>query len=272
MAIFLNNQGVRTPPERGLGIRVHTFRRGRLVKFRKSPHRTKKALRHARKPATPRSANPIGPESTSFVPGKDPPMANPPRARKMTPERPFPVLPVPSRPLLRLAKVTPKRSFSRRFPYGFPTVSQRFCQRFPSGSTAVFQPFCQRFANGSPTVFQRFAGGSTAVFRRFSNGFPTVFQRFSSGFGDSFPPVYRRFDSGFRRFCQRFSGGFANGFPPVCRWFDSGFPAVRRRRGPPGSTPVRPRPPPSSERNCRQIRTQFQAYKPSIAAFSKVCL
>ena len=37
MAIFLNNQGVRTPPERGLGIRVHTFRRGLFVKFRKPP-------------------------------------------------------------------------------------------------------------------------------------------------------------------------------------------------------------------------------------------
>ena len=27
-AIFLNNQGVRTPPERGIGRSVHTFRRG----------------------------------------------------------------------------------------------------------------------------------------------------------------------------------------------------------------------------------------------------
>ena len=61
---FLNNQGVRTPPERGIGRSVHTFRRELFVKFRKSPHRTKKALRHAQKTANPRSANPIGPEST----------------------------------------------------------------------------------------------------------------------------------------------------------------------------------------------------------------
>ena len=63
-AIFLNNQGVRTPPERGIGRSVHTFRRGFLVKFRKSPHRTEKSLPHAQKPANPRSANPIGWEST----------------------------------------------------------------------------------------------------------------------------------------------------------------------------------------------------------------
>ena len=95
MAIFLNNQGVRTPPERGIGRSVHTFRRDLFVKFRKSRHRTEKALRHAQKPANPRSTNPIGPESTYVEPGKDPPMATPPRGRKMTPERPFPALPVP---------------------------------------------------------------------------------------------------------------------------------------------------------------------------------
>jgi hypothetical protein len=92
VANSLNNQGVRTPHKGGLGIRVHTFRRGLLVKFRKTPNRTEKALRHAQKPATPRSANPIGPESTYVVPGEDPPMANPPQGRKMTPERPFPAL------------------------------------------------------------------------------------------------------------------------------------------------------------------------------------
>ena len=47
MANSLNNQGVRTPHKGGLGIRVHTFRRGLLVKFRKTPNRTEKALRHA---------------------------------------------------------------------------------------------------------------------------------------------------------------------------------------------------------------------------------
>ena len=45
-AIFLNNQGVRTPPKGGVGRSVHTFRRGLFVKFRKSRHRTEKALRH----------------------------------------------------------------------------------------------------------------------------------------------------------------------------------------------------------------------------------
>ena len=175
MAIFLNNQGVRTPPERGIGRCVHTFRRGLFVKFRKSPHRTKKALRHAQKPATPRSTNPIGPESTYVVPGEDPPMANPPQGPKNDVGE---ALSGHSRPLLRLAKVTQKRGFSRRF--------------------------C----------------------RRFSSGFPPVFQRF----------------------CRQFSGSF----PAVCRWFD-GFPGVRRRRGAPGSTPVRLRRTPSSERNCRAI-------------------
>ena len=79
MANSLNNQGVRTPHKGGLGIRVHTFRRGLLVKFRKSPHRTEKSLRHAQKPATPRSANPIGPESTYVLPGED---GQPPQGRK----------------------------------------------------------------------------------------------------------------------------------------------------------------------------------------------
>ena len=82
MANSLNNQGVRTPHKGGLGRCVHTFRRGLFVKFRKSPHRTEKALRHAQKPANPRSTNPIGWESTSVVPGEDPPMANPPQGPK----------------------------------------------------------------------------------------------------------------------------------------------------------------------------------------------
>ena len=34
--------------------------------------------------------------------------------------------PSPSRPLLRLAKITQKRGFPRRFPDGFPTVLPRF--------------------------------------------------------------------------------------------------------------------------------------------------
>ena len=96
-------------------------------------------------------------------------------------------LPGPSRPLLRLAKVTQKRGFPRRFSNGFS-----------GGSTAVL-----------PAVFRRFSGGSTAVLPVVSASFPTVF----------------------RRFCRQ----------------------VRRRRGAPGSTPVRLRRTPSSERNCRAI-------------------
>ena len=135
MANFLNNQGVRTPLERGLGRSVHTFRRGFLVKFRKSPHWTEKALRHAQKPATPRSTNPSGPESTYVVPGKDPPMgpreipplfsppAEPNDVGKSNPsERPF-------RSLLRLAKVTQKRGFCRGF-----------CRRFSGNTLPLDQP------------------------------------------------------------------------------------------------------------------------------------
>ena len=185
MANSLNNQGVRTPPSGGVGRSVHTFRRELFVKFRKSPHRTEKALRHAQKPANLRSTNPIGPESTSVTPGEDPPIGNPPPGPKNDVGE---TLSRPSRPLLRLAKVTQKRGFSRLFP---------------------------------------------AVFR----GFP--------GF--------------------RFSGGFLGKF-------DGGWTTVFRQHASPGSTPSRLRHPPSSERNCRQFRTQFQAYKPSIAAFRKcVC-
>ena len=137
MAISLNNQGVRTPPERGLGIRVHTFRRGLLVKFRKTPHRTEKALRHAQKPATPRSANPIGPESTYVEPGEDTPMANPPQGRKNDVGEAFPG---PSRPLLRLAKVTQKRGFSRRFPGGFPGGFPGVRRRFEGDAVPLDQP------------------------------------------------------------------------------------------------------------------------------------
>ena len=132
------------------------------MKFRKSPHRTKKALRHAQKPATPRSANPIGWESTSVEPGKDPPMATPPpKGRKMAPERPCPSL-------IETGKSHPK----------------------------------------------------TGLFQRFSDGF---------------------------------LGKFADSFRAVLPRFAGGFPAVRWRRSAPGSTPVRLRSTPSSERNCRAI-------------------
>ena len=146
MAISLNNQGVRTPPERGLGIRVHTFRRGLLVKFRKSPHRTEKSLRHAQKNANPRSANPIGPESTYVVPGEDAPMANPPRARKNDAGE---VLPGPFPSLNETGKSYPKTG------------------AFPGG----FRQFSDSFASGLPAVFQRF---SRQVRRRLDNGFPAT--------------------------------------------------------------------------------------------------
>ena len=187
MAIFLNNQGVRTPPERGLGRSVHTFRRELFVKFRKSRHRTEKALRHAQKPANPRSTNPIGSKSTYVEPEKCPPYGNPP------PQGPKndvgETLPGHSRPLLRLAKVTQKRGFSQRFPGGFPAVLPVVSRRLSSGFPTVFQRFSSSFTGGFPTVFRRFSGGSTTVFQRFSGGFPAVRQRFSSGF----PAVRQRF-------------------------------------------------------------------------------
>ena len=127
----LNNQGVRTPPTGGVGRSVHTFRRELFVKFRKSPHRTEKSLRHAQKPATPRSANPCGPESTSVTPGKDPPMATPPQGRKMTPERPFPIL-------IETGKSHPKTGLCRWFAGGLPVVCRWFAGGLPGAPTATW--------------------------------------------------------------------------------------------------------------------------------------
>ena len=148
------------------------------MKFRKSPHWTEKSLRHAQKPATPRSANPCGPESTSVTPGKDPPMATPPQGRKMAPESPFPIL------------IETGKSYSKT---GLlPVVFRRF-----SGSLAEVWPVVSRRFSG------RFPGGFPTVSRRFPGGFPMVFQRFTS----SFPAV-------FQRFCRRFSNGsLATRFP-----------------------------------------------------------
>ena len=165
------------------------------MKFRKSPHWTEKSLRHAQKPATPRSANPCGPESTSVTPGKDPPMATPPQGRKMAPERPFPIL-------IETGKSHPKTGLFRRF----SAVFRQFCQWSPGG----FPAFSRQFSSG-------FAGGSTAVSWWFPGGL---------------------------------AGGFTGGFRAV---WPAVLPAVRRRRGAPGSTPVRLRSTPSSERNCRAI-------------------
>ena len=175
----------------GVGRSVHTFRRELFVKFRKSPHRTEKSLRHAQKPANPRSANPIGPESTSVTPGKDPPMATPPKGRKMAPERPFPVL-------IETGKSHPKTGL-------LPAVFRRFSDSFTSGLPAVlpavFRRFSDSFTSGLPAVFRRFSGGFLGGF---ASGFPAVFRRFSGGstavsptvFSASSPAVFRRFSGG----------------------------------------------------------------------------
>ena len=143
-----------------------------------------------------------------------PPYGNPPpRAEKWRRRG-------PSQSLLRLAKVTQKRGF---------------CRQFSSG-----------FAAGFPAVRRRFSGGSTPVFQRFSSGFPAASRQLPG----SFPAV-----------CRWFDRGFAGGSTAVSWWFPGGFravwpavlPTVRRRRGLPGSTPVRLRRTPSSERNCRAI-------------------
>ena len=91
--------------------------------------------------------------------------------------------------------------------------------------------------------------------------FPAVSGRFSgSVFPSGFPAVFQR---------------FASGFPASFRQFSGGSTAIFRQHASPGSTPRSDSgPSPSSERNVkkrRQFRTHFHAYKPSIAAFSKVC-
>ena len=213
MPICLNNQGVRTPPERGPGKCVHTFRHDPFVKsrfWRQIFPLDRKGPPARLKPSTPRSANPYGPESTYVVPGEHPPMANPPPRPEKWRRRD------PSGPLLRQARVTQKRGFCRRFdgifPAVLPVVSRRFSGSFPT----VFQRFYDSFASGLPAVL------------------PTVFQQFSSGFPAVLPVVSQRF-------CQWSPSGFANGFASglrrFCRRFSSGFPAVFSA----GSTAVRQR-------------------------------
>ena len=95
-------------------------------------------------------------------------MATPPQGPKNDAGE---ALPGHSSPLLRLAKVTQKRGFSRRFPGGFPAVflpsSTAVFWRFSGGSTAVFQRFCRQFSGSFPAVcrwFDRgFPGGSPAT-------------------------------------------------------------------------------------------------------------
>ena len=147
----------------GVGRSVHTFRHGFLVKFRKSPHWTEKSLRHAQKPATPRSANPCGPESTSVTPGKDPPMATPPQGRKMAPERPFPIL-------IETGKSYSKTGLFQRFSRRFSRQVRRgFSGGFPAVFRAVFRQFSDSFLGkfdaGFPTVWP---ASSTAIRQPFS--------------------------------------------------------------------------------------------------------
>ena len=145
------------------------------MKFRKSPHWTEKSLRHAQKPATPRSANPCGPESTSVTPGKDPPMATPPQGRKMAPERPFPIL------------IETGKSYSKTgllpavfggFPTVLPVVSRRLSGGFPGSFPAVSRRFSRQVRRRFSSGFPPFSGGSTAVFRqvrrRLDNSFPAT--------------------------------------------------------------------------------------------------
>ena len=183
-----------------------------------------------------------------------------------------------SNPLLRLAKVTQKRGFSRRFSAVFrqfwPVVPRRFSngstpafQRFSSGSTPAFQRFYQRFSSSSTPAFQpfsqRFSASFQPVFQRFSNGFPTVFQsvfqRFPTVF-QRFPTVFQRFSASFPAVFQQFSSGFTSGL----RQFSDSFPGVRWRRGPLDQLPQPAPASPLIRKNRRQFRTQFQAYKPSI--------
>ena len=176
----------------------------------------------------------------------------PPRARKMTPERPFPSLPV----LIETGKSDPKTGL-------FPAVFRRFSDSFASGLPvggfpAVFQRFC-----GFPAVFQRFSSGFPVV----SDGFP-AFQRFCREFSSGFPtPV-------FQRFCREFSNGF---FPTVFQRFSGGFPAassflgkfdggwttVSRQHASPGSTPSRLRHPPSSEKTVGNSVHSFTPTNPA---------
>ena len=91
----------------------------------------------------------------------------------MTSERPFPDLPVR---LLRLAKVTQKRGFSRQFTDGFagglpavlPVVSGGFPAVLPTVLPVVFRRSSGSFASGLDDRFSRQV--STAVSRRFDRG------------------------------------------------------------------------------------------------------
>ena len=176
-----------------------------------------------------------------------PPYGNPPLEPKNDVGE---TLPGPSRPFLRLVKVTQKRGFCQWFPGGLPAVLPRFGRRSPGGFPAVFRQFCQ----WSPGSFPAFL---PAVRQRFDAGFPAFSSGFASGLPAVLPAVFQQFSSSFP--------GVSTG---VFRQFSGSFPATRF----PWIKPNRLRRTSSSERNRWQIRTHSQAYKPSIAAFSKVCL
>ena len=211
-----------------------------LVKFRKSPHWTEKSLRHALKTRKSPFRQPLWTGKYVSYAWEGPPYGNPPlKGRKMAPERPFPILIETGKSHSKTGLLPAVfRRFCRQFPGGFPTVLPTVFRPFSAGFPAAQQRFCQ----WSPAVFQRFcrrfSSGSTPVFQRFDAGFPAVRRRFSSGS----TPGFQRFDAGFPMIFQRFSGKF-----------DGGWTTVFRQHASPGSTPVRLRPPPSSERNCRAI-------------------
>ena len=149
-------------------------------------------------------------------------------------------LPGPARSLLRLAKVTQKRGFSSGFLGGFPG----------------------KFDGAFPAVSRRLPAG-------FTNGCPPVFQRFSSGFPAVLPVVSRQSPGGF---LGKFNDGLPTVLPVVSRQSPIGFLAISRQHASPRSTPAGSGLPLHPKETVGQFRTHFQAYKPGIAAFSKLCL
>ena len=146
------------PPQGGPGIRVHTFRHDPFVKSRF--RRQIFPLDRKGPPARLKTRN--SPFRQPLWTGKyircawgTPPMANPPRPEKWRRRD-------PSRPFLRLPKVTQKRGFRRQFPGrsdgSFPAVPtavsqrfrRRFRRRFPGGFDDGFRRFRRRFAGGAP--------------------------------------------------------------------------------------------------------------------------
>ena len=95
-------------------------------------------------------------------------MATPPMARKMAPERPFPIL------------IETGKSYSKTglLPAVFPAVFRQFCQWFP-----------RRFPGGFPAVSRRF---SRQVRRRFDSRFPATRFPLDQPPAGSGPPFEKR--------------------------------------------------------------------------------